>query len=129
MPVEVISAVRSSDLAIPRSISLTRGTVVLVPRQHQVVGGDVPVHDVLAMEVAEREERLVSDLERERDAGRPLLLQEVGEVDTVDVLHDEIGLAFLVQGKVVDRADVGMFEACRGPRLIDEAALHVFVGE
>ena len=52
---------------MPRSISLTRGFAVVVVGEHQVVRRDVAVDERLAVQVAERAQRLVRDLERQRD--------------------------------------------------------------
>ena len=58
--------------------------------------------------------------------GLPLSLQ-VGEIDAVDVLHDEISRPVVVEGEVVDRADVRVLEPDRGLRLLEEAPLHLRV--
>ena len=100
---------------------------LVVPRQHQVVGRNVAVHDVAAMEVAQRQQRLVRNLQGEADGGGTLEHQQLAEVDAVDELHDEVGRPVLVEREIVDRADVRVFEPGCGLGLFDETELQFLV--
>ena len=106
---------------------LDQGAALLVARQHEVVGRHVAVDDALAVQVPQGEKRLVGDLEGERQARPPVQLEEIRHVDAVDELHDEIGHAGVVDGEVVDRADVRVLQPRGGPRLLDEPAPQILV--
>src|SRR5262249_26764395 len=97
-------------------------------RQHEVVRGDVAVDDPLPVEIAEGHERLVGDLERQGEVEDPLRLEKIREGHPVDELHDQRGGAVGVEREVVDRADVGVLQARRRLRLVDEPALEFLVG-
>ena len=79
------------------------------------------------MEVRQGEQGLVRDLQRQRQARTAAGPQQVGEVDAVDVLHDEVGGAVVVEREIVVRADRGVFEAHRRLGLFEEAPLHLRV--
>jgi len=120
---------RVGDLGDAEVHQLDERLAVLGPADHDVVGRDVPVDDVLAVEIAEREQRLVRDLERQGDTGRALHAEELRQVDAVDELHDEVGRPLVVEGEVQDGADVRVLQARRRPRLLEEAPLQVLVGD
>jgi hypothetical protein len=97
--------------------------------EHEVVGRDVPVHDALAVQISQREECLMRDLQREREVRRMSRDHQVGEVDSLDELHDEIGRAVVVQREVMDRADMRVLQPGRRLGLLDEPALELFVAD
>jgi hypothetical protein len=120
---------RVGDLGDPQVDQLDQRPAVLAAADHHVVRRDVAMDHVLAVEVAERQQRLVRDLESQRDPRRALHAEELRQVDPVDVLHDEIGGPLVVEGEVQDLADVRVLEPGRRPRLLEEPALQVLVGD
>src|SRR5262249_55089047 len=98
-------------------------------RQHQVVGSDVAMNNVLAVKVAERGERLMRDLQSKRQAGRPLGLQNVGQRDAVDELHDDVGGAVRVEREVEEAADVRVLQSRGGLGLLREPLPQLLVAE
>ena len=85
------------------------------------------MHDVLAVKEPESGERLVRDLERERDRGGPDVASKLRKVDPVDELHDDVSHPVGVEREVEDRADVRVLQPGRGLRLLREAAAQLLV--
>ena len=118
---------RSSALAIPRSISLTRGRPSSSRVSIRLSGATSRWITPRRCRYAEGEQGLVRDLESQRQTRAAARPQQVGQVDAVDVLHDEVGRAVVVEREVVVRADVGMLQAHRGLGFFEEAPLHLRV--
>ena len=95
-------------------------------RAHHVVGLEVAEEQPLIVQVAQRREDLehVGDGvgERERVAtavvGRPALAQQLAQADPVDVLHDDVAGA-VVLDEVVDLDDVRVVDAGEEPALVE----------
>ena len=83
--------------------------------------------DALAVQEPEGQKRLVGDLEGQRERRPPVQLQEIRDVDALDELHDQVGHPGIVDGEVVDRADVRVLQPGRRAGFLDEPAAEIGV--
>ncbi len=98
----------------------------LALRRHADVGGlDVAVHDAVAVGVAEAVADLADDVELPLEwAARSRFWISLLEVDALDELHGDVGLA-LVLAEVVDGDDVAVAQSAGGLGLAQEALAQV----
>ena len=80
----------------------------------------------LVVGVLEAGRQFLEELELPGEGQRNVLLDVFGEGGPFDVLHDDEGGAFVL-AEVVDRDDVGVFEAAGGLRFAEEAVVEVLV--
>jgi hypothetical protein len=95
---------------------------------HDVLGLDVPMDDVLLVRRGEGVGGLLDDRHRLLDGERAPHLDQVREGLALEELHDEVvDRAVLVPPHLVDRHDVGMVEIRGGDRLAIELADELLV--
>src|ERR1700693_49022 len=78
--------------------------------------------DVPPVQTAEREQRLMRDFQGKREARKTGELQELGHIDAVDELQNDIRRPFCILEKIKDRADVGVLEQRQCLRFLQKAA-------
>ena len=89
---------------------------------HDVVGGEVPVHDALGVDLGKTGEHLARDVDRARRIERSVLAQPRLQRDAVDVLPDHVVRAVGLPREVVERRHVRVADEGRQARLFLEAA-------
>jgi len=107
---------------------LDQGLPLDVLGEHDVVGGDVAVDEVVAVQVGEGLQGLQPELQNQVHAQPAAQAQQLGQVAAVDELHDHHRGAVLADGEVVDLGDVGVAQADRRAGLPQEAAAQPLVG-
>ena len=107
---QLLLLLRAGELGDAQVDQLRLQRAVLFLRHHDVVGSDVAVNDSLAMQVVERRQALPREVDRETDGQRSAVADHVAQVDPVDVLHDHVRGALVVNEEIVETDDVAMFE-------------------
>jgi hypothetical protein len=86
------------------------------------------MHHALVVGVLEAGRQFLQELELAGEGQRDVLLDMFGERGPFDVLHDDEGRAF-VFAEIVDRDDVGVFQAAGRLGLAQEAVVEILVAD
>ena len=107
--------------AMPKSSTLTKSALAVARDEEDVLGLEIAVDDAGGVRGLERAADLHGDLRGAHRLEAPLVREHVGEVDAVEVLHDEVGAAVLGRAEVGDVDDVRVADARGRARLAAEA--------